>query len=734
MPDQLTPEDIAAIEARLQTLKKQKEAKLMQGSVLTEEPPPEGINSAYGPVDLALDVASLGGTTAGRMGAGALARTITENKTAQVAAQAAGALAGTAAFEKTLGRLRSEPTSNLGIGIETVANSLVPFGGRAAREAILPGDTAAKEFMQTEGAQRAFGISERTNQMMRQNTRLDPNNRMALEAIQANADRGLTGVTGSQLGAFARDSSSVRGASINFQENAPLVINDLIFDKAKSISELASLASQKAQEVGARRTELVKALDDSGARVTTGQIYEKLQPIRDLAARYKQAPETEAFGNALTTKLSEFQNYLANKAELTEAGESLIKASDLLTLSELNNEYRRVALGEFEKSAISAGARGDHPLTMEEQVAVDAFSKLGSIVNGTIDSLHNTVNNLPADSQVFSGLQKQYGGFKSVQDLARFQAENTQQGLAEKSLTNVTQTLGRSPPENAFSPTAGPKENLLTMAAEKYNALQGKPTNAAKAYSAAVNRDEYLMKNIQDYRYLNQNPMSIPESNSMPIRGALVEGAANALGAAAYGAASRATGLNQAQPQDLGKSLNDLILQQANAEPKLSRNWENIKNDASQMNLLQLQAQMQGLADSGQLATMSEPQLREMHKLIVSSIPQIAQPAPRGLNLVDNEFQNPMEKSAIMREGVNKDPVTRSKIMMSAWQNKYFETPESNTIIKQPQSQPPVELDSLTSLIPDIEPQIVSPSPMDSMSNIEKLKAKTMLHAEDWIQ
>ena len=48
---------------------------------------------------------------------------------------------------------------------------------------------------------------------------------------------------------------------------------------------------------------------------------------------------------------------------------------------------------------------------------------------------------------------------------------------------------------------------------------------------------------------------------------------------------------------------------------------------------------------------------------------------------------------------------------------------------------PPIDsLGSLTSLIPDIEPQVVSPSPMDPNSNIEKLKSKVDLHNQDWIQ
>lgn len=172
------------------------------------------------------------------------------------------------------------------------------------------------------------------------------------------------------------------------------------------------------------------------------------------------------------------------------------------------------------------------------------------------------------------------------------------------------------------------------------------------------------------------------------------------------------------------------------ASRPLPRGWAAIKMNAQNLaNFTELGTRLGVINPMMNLAQMPDKLAQPLVAQVAQAAPEMFETNPDGLtSVVDNVIHNPMEKDLLYKDANEiKDPAARAIKMSSLFENKY--TPPQMIPPKTEPVAPPIDsLGSLTSLIPDIEPQVVSPSPMDPNSNIEKLKSKVDLHNQDWIQ
>lgn len=177
----------------------------------------------------------------------------------------------------------------------------------------------------------------------------------------------------------------------------------------------------------------------------------------------------------------------------------------------------------------------------------------------------------------------------------------------------------------------------------------------------------------------------------------------------------------------------DGLLLREKAVPIISRNWEKIVLNPDQMTELGNRAVMLGLVPQGMFDTLSDPMKRELHKAVVAAMPTMAESVAGGLNLIDGQYQNPMEKDAIVKQHLDSDALTRAMVIGASHVNKYLPPPK-------PQALPPMPPRALPSVMEKVSRWSKEPlsqlAPMatgstDMLSQMEELTRNKLNHSQD---
>jgi hypothetical protein len=183
----------------------------------------------------------------------------------------------------------------------------------------------------------------------------------------------------------------------------------------------------------------------------------------------------------------------------------------------------------------------------------------------------------------------------------------------------------------------------------------------------------------------------------------------------------------------------DTMLLRDKPVPIISRNWESVKLDRGQMLEVGVRAAKLGLLPMGAFEAMSEPLKHKVFEMVVSAFADenvsmalggTVETAPEGLNLVDNKYQNPMEKDAIVSRYLDAPPEERFKYIGSSFQNKY---PETTPAVQPQPMQSGMDISQFNSILGRQEPTDLGVVGLksDATSMIDRLNEITAIHDMD---
>lgn len=158
----------------------------------------------------------------------------------------------------------------------------------------------------------------------------------------------------------------------------------------------------------------------------------------------------------------------------------------------------------------------------------------------------------------------------------------------------------------------------------------------------------------------------------------------------------------------------------------LPRNWIDVKTNDTAKREISLRAGI----DPQQFNSLPEPVQQEIHKQVIANDPNSAEPSVNNLNLVNNEYLNPMERDAVVRNSLDASPSERYKIIGSSFQNKHpgdiYQLPEA-----RPNSRTNIDLSKINGMFGDLETQYPTIS-SDSLSMVDRLNQAINKHANDF--
>lgn len=184
----------------------------------------------------------------------------------------------------------------------------------------------------------------------------------------------------------------------------------------------------------------------------------------------------------------------------------------------------------------------------------------------------------------------------------------------------------------------------------------------------------------------------------------------------------------------ISQMLDGLLLRQK-AVPILSRDWEKVRIDPTQIAEVGNRAVMMGLVAQGQFENLSDPLKHQVFQMVATTLPDGMEAAPQGLNLLDGQYMNPMEKDAIVMQNLDKSPEERYKFIGSSFENKYPVDEPVISVKKPVPAQAPMDIESVNQALDFGLAQgpaaRATPETEDMIAKFEKM---TAIHGQDYIQ
>lgn len=344
-----------------------------------------------------------------------------------------------------------------------------------------------------------------------------------------------------------------------------------------------------------------------------------------------------------------------------------------------------------------------------EPALKEQYSKL---VNQISDGWDGTIGNLYRAKQM---LQKM--GFSGS-------ASDT-----EKQLVKVMQHDLNTQVQNTASQLVGPEAGLqlaeLGATQQQHISLRPILENSKNAAAAAALKEGGAFSLPGALKEIGSE-----ELNQPGVRG-VISGVAGAGARVLNGAANVGNPLMAAAAPGVG----DLaaIINGAPPAKKLPRDWNAIKNDPQAKEAIALKS---GL-DPQMFSQLPEPAQKEVHKQVITSDPFSAEPSPNNFNIINGEWQNPLEKDYAVRDALGKSPSERALIIGQSFQNKAVvnPSPQATAPITARNPQDISSINSLLGGMPMQYPRASQTTPSPEMgSMLQRLEEITRIHAEDELQ
>ncbi len=367
-------------------------------------------------------------------------------------------------------------------GIEDVGE----FAGRTALNYVIPGSgsvwSAIRGIPNTGAAKEAArlaaskGLLKMGPEAVESAARLPKSVSPALEQMQRYAADPRRAIA-AELGAHAGENTYEKAIAREFDENVDTLIQSGVFDSPKTAEDLLVSARKKAVEAAESRAEMIKQVDAAaGSKPVGTQMYSAKSgeaiPSEPMLSGSRTGVAAGSPNHIYVNELAPYYNDFNNKIQslsisgLSEGMAKTLRDTSLLlgrdierlngaspreamALLENLNNVRRNLLNEFSKQNIAREATGDIKQLADAgaiEVSVDAISQfqkaLKDILGNKVEAIAKA-NGLPYSKEQFLSLTKQYGAFKSLEDISQKFINATERGLVSepRRMTSVNPNL-----------------------------------------------------------------------------------------------------------------------------------------------------------------------------------------------------------------------------------------------------------------------------------------------------
>lgn len=339
-------------------------------------------------------------------------------------------------------------------------------------------------------------------------SRVGPATQSAVTSVNKLAEDPVKAV-GAQLGAASGDNATIEAMTRTWQEKGPAIINDPIFQEAKSVPELVGLAAKERERAHLAKRQLI-AEADNVIKVSPDEIVPYFSELEAQAAKWKQNSDTRPLGEALSAKLVQQRGDLR---EMARIGGGAITPTQLADSIENINYVRRQLLQEFDKNAIVGDAAGQAK-ALADRESISALSTVTSAMDTVLEQKiaeAAKAGALPSGYEgMFSKLNAQYGGFSALERLADRFAYQSQKGISERDLTRAVQTPGKEASNTMFNVNQSPRTTMANSVIDSFNRKADTLPPEGKEFARAVSRDEDAMSNIRDVLSASKQPARLP--------------------------------------------------------------------------------------------------------------------------------------------------------------------------------------------------------------------------------
>lgn len=441
----------------------------------------------------------------------------------------------------------------------------------------------------------------------------------------------------------------------------------------QAMNDINSLAKTPEQAVApiTFAEDVAPALGDLQAQINKRSTLVQTQPM--------SAGMAEAYGNVERS----FRQIYQGLSGIGERGVATVRTTEALGMIENMNAYRR-ALGEFDEASRAAGLNSTFSDFAGRGAELESLSKVQGALQKALESKAAEIlqkKGIVAEPkewqailaqvtpETLPGMNRNYGAFQTGKEAATTYGNTTMRGaVAPEGGRLIGATQQRAGSDIAIDAAAHP---IRETARAGMNALGFGPRTPT--------------------------PMS-----DLAAR-------------------------NLSRPKAAISQVLDGLLLREKSIPILSRSWEQIQASPIAMKEVATRAYMYGILPEGVFETLSDPLKKEVAKQVIQLNPAGAEKTAGNYQVFDGEYQNPMEKDAVIREKSKASPEERMKWITSAWQNKIPEMPlGSQQPVTQEAKLP--DIDSLNSLFSGMTrlPQM-APQKTDAQSMVDELMRVTAL-------
>ena len=179
------------------------------------------------------------------------------------------------------------------------------------------------------------------------------------------------------------------------------------------------------------------------------------------------------------------------------------------------------------------------------------------------------------------------------------------------------------------------------------------------------------------------------------------------------------------------RQLQKLVDFKMNQTKPIPRGWAQIKSSFQDLtNVGQIAMGMGLIGSIDQLTQMPDEQAKQVVGIVAMQAPQVFEPTPDKVDVLDGQYLNPMQKDGLTRQALEKDPATRYEVIgKGTLENKYVPLATSLPEATKPIGQVP-GISDLNSMLGPILPA----APAISNSLEDQLNNAIYRHSSDYIQ
>jgi hypothetical protein len=255
----------------------------------------------------------------------------------------------------------------------------------------------------------------------------------------------------------------------------------------------------------------------------------------------------------------------------------------------------------------------------------------------------------------------------------------------------------------------------------------GENISMSKTYSPMIDR----FKTQTGQAYTPPSGKQVPAGETFKSGSNIIDTAIGVLDKDAKNAKMQAGGTGLEREGNAIRQLQQLV--EFRNDPSLRpapRGWAQIKSSAQDlMNVGNIAIQLGLISSVEELSQMPDAMAKQVVGIVASQAPQAFAPTPDKVNVIDGEYQNPMEKDGIAKQALGLGAVERARILGASFENKYEPLGLSTPPVQQKSAAMP-DIGQLNSMLSEPTPQMPV-RPTDAMSMVDRLNAITAIHDLD---